>query len=328
MNKKFLAALIALVLVVTGGTVIFLFQQKDRISKLPVANQSQSGNVPDDGSQGDIVHDGVAYIYNKKLKNVLFLGVDKAAGSVVGEHVGRNGQADCILLLIMNEETKETTLLQISRDSMADIEIYGVGGDRLATEHQQIALQYAFGESEAKSCWLMKNAVSKLLYDIPISSTMALSVDGIGALTTAMGGVELTVPEDYTSVDPSFVQGTVVNLQGSLAERYVRYRDITVMGSNNGRMERQNQFIQAMFQQMKGVDTASFNTLLESADPYLTTDLSAEELRSLKNFRIKEEMEKVPGTAAPGPEHEEFTVDEQQLYELILKLFYVPVEGQ
>ena len=144
------------------------------------------------------------YEYNRNLRNVLFLGVDKEADSVVGETVGRNGQADCILLMIMNQETKETTLLQISRDSMTDVEIYGITGSHLATEHAQIALQYAFGESDSRSNWLTKNAVSHLLYEIPISSVMALTVDGIGEVTSAMGGVTLTVPRDYTSVDPSF----------------------------------------------------------------------------------------------------------------------------
>lgn len=319
MSKKVLILVMVLVCVCGGAGVFFLLQQKKQTESLPNA---QAQSTEEETVEDTVTYNGETYVYRKNLRTILFLGVDKEADSVVGETVGRNGQADCILLLIMDEETKETTILQISRDSMTDVDIYGITGSYLATEHEQLALQYAFGESDTKSCWLMKQAVSELLYGIPVNSTMALSVDGIGELTTAMGGVTLTVPEDYTSIDPSFVQGTTISLQGDLAEKYVRYRDINVMGSNNGRMERQNQFIQAMFRQMQGIDAASYTSLLNTADPYLTTDLSAEELKNLKNYTIREEMETVPGTAAPGEEHEEFTVDDQQLYELILKLFY------
>ena len=46
-------------------------------------------------------------------------------------------------------------------------------------------------------------------------------------------------------------------------------------------------------------------------------------MKNLKNYTIHQEIETVPGTAAPGEEHEEFTVDDQALYELILELFYI-----
>lgn len=320
MSRRVLAGLMILVCILAGVGVFLFFQQKKEFEQLPSAVVSEEETAASD----TVTYHGQTYVYNSDLTNVLFLGVDKEAGSVVGETVGRNGQADCILLLIMNRVTRETKLLQISRDSMTDIDIYGITGSYLTTERHQLALQYAFGESDARSCWLMKQAVSKLLYSVPIRSTMALSVDGIGKITEAMGGVTLTVPEDYTSVDPSFVQGVTLNLQGELAEKYVRYRDVTVTGSNNDRIERQNQFLQALFRQLQTVDTDTFQQILDTADPYLTTDLSVEELQNLREYTMSEEIAEVPGAAAPGPEHEEFTVDEQQLYELILELFYVP----
>lgn len=322
MSKKRLAGVLAAI-VLLAGTGMFLFLQKTgEEDSLPTAQVSQETAAETD----TITYNGQTYVYNQDLKNILFLGVDKEADSTVGETVGRNGQADCILLLIMNQKTQETTVLQISRDAMTDIEIYGITGSYLTTERRQLALQYAFGESDARSCWLMKQAVSNLLYSVPIRSTMALSVDGIGEITEAMGGVTLTVPDDYTSIDASFAEGATVTLQGELAEKYVRYRDITVTGSNNDRIERQNQFLQALVRQLQKLDSSAFQQILDTAESYLTTDLSAEELQNLRDYTMAEEIKEVPGTAAPGPEHEEFTVDEQQLYELILELFYIPEE--
>lgn len=60
------------------------------------------------------------------------------------------GQADCIMLLCMNTEDMTGTLLNISRDSMTDIDIYDISGDFVATEKQQLALQYAYGRALKK----------------------------------------------------------------------------------------------------------------------------------------------------------------------------------
>ena len=41
---------------------------------------------------------------------------------------------------------------------------------------------------------MTKEAVSNLLYEIPISSYLALSIEGVKELTDAVGGVQITVP--------------------------------------------------------------------------------------------------------------------------------------
>ena len=80
-------------------------------------------------------------------------------------------------------------------------------------------------------------------------------MDGIADITNLMGGVTLTVPEDYTDIDPAFKAGETIVLAGEQAEKYVRYRDVNVSGSNTQRMERQAQFMEALARQMQGNDT-------------------------------------------------------------------------
>lgn len=304
--------------------------QKDRTAAVLPSPAASGGTVAGTSQtmEDGVIYKGTAYTYNKNLKNILFLGVDRKLDAAGVETAGRNGQADCILLLVMDKETRRTTLLQISRDSMVQVGIYDISGRHLADERMQIALQYAYGDSDTKSCWLMKAAVSELLYGIPVDSCLSLTVEGIAAITDAMGGVTVTVPQDYTAIDESLQAGASVSLKGSLAERYVRYRDTDVTGSNSQRMQRQNEFLKAMFTQMKGErgNAAFYNHILDSASPYMTSDLDAEELKALSEYDMGDAMLEVPGTVSAGAVHDEFKVDDQKLYELILELFYRPVE--
>ena len=75
-----------------------------------------------------ITYNGKKYEYNTDLRTMLFMGVDKDETVTVKEITGRSGQADCLILLVLDTESKKTTLLEISRDSMADIKIYGMDG--------------------------------------------------------------------------------------------------------------------------------------------------------------------------------------------------------
>ena len=258
----------------------------------------------------------------------VFFGVDKREAVQVQEYPGRGGQSDAILLLVMDKETKTTQMLQVSRDSMVNLKIYDTDGNLLTEKRGQLALQYAYGDGEKKSCRLARDAVSELLYGIPISGYISLNMDGIVSIVDAIGGVPMTLKEDYTYVDPAYEKGTELVLDGAAAERFVRYRDIAVTGSNNIRMERQIVFLDALMGAVKGYvqKAEGYEQLLDSASPYMVTDLTAEEMKKLSEYQVEEPMQKVPGETMEGEEHDEYIVDDAALYEMILDLFYEKVE--
>ena len=55
-------------------------------------------------------------------------------------------------------------------------------------------------------------------------------------------------------------------------------------------------------------------------------DLSVDEMERMKSYEMKETIEKVPGEVKQGEEHDEFIVDNEKLQDLVIKLFYKPVE--
>ena len=46
-------------------------------------------------------------------------------------------------------------------------------------------------------------------------------MSGIVPIVDQIGG-DMTVPEDYTAIDPVFVQGSTITLNGELTEKYIR----------------------------------------------------------------------------------------------------------
>lgn len=321
-KQKVIITVIVLCLIVAIGCVLY------RVWKKNQTTVQSGGNVQEAEDSTTVTYQGEKYKYNRDLKNIVFFGVDKREAVQVQEYPGRGGQSDAILLLVMDKETKTTQMLQVSRDSMVNLKIYDTDGNLLTEKRGQLALQYAYGDGEKKSCRLARDAVSELLYGIPISGYISLNMDGIVSIVDAIGGVPMILKEDYTYVDPAYEKGTELVLDGAAAERFVRYRDIAVTGSNNIRMERQIVFLDALMGAVKGYmqKAEGYEQLLDSASPYMVTDLTAEEMKKLSEYQVEEPMQKVPGETMEGEEHDEYIVDDAALYEMILDLFYEKVE--
>lgn len=323
LNKKQIILLVVVVICVVATAGWLIYSQVEKTRK----TIRSGGNVQSTENDKVVIYNGKKYQYNKNLKNLVFLGVDKREAVKVQKYPGRSGQSDCILLLVMDEKEKTTQLLQISRDSMVNLKIYDSEGMLLAEEQGQIALQYAYGDGEKKSCRLARDAVSELLFGMPIEGYVSLNMDGIVTIVDTLGGIPITFEEDYTYMNPAYEKGAVVTLDGAAAEKFVRYRDIRVTGSNNDRMERQTIFLQALLKSVKSYvqEEKDYDTLLDSADPYMVTDLKAEEMKALSEYQIREKIEKVPGETVAGEVHDEYHVDDDALYELILDIFYKEV---
>lgn len=167
-NKKIKTVLLPLCAILLA--IVLLFAIASMLEK----KTSQSGKTQDSGSSGEvvsqsdsshntIVYEGNTYEYNSNLENYLFLGVDTKEEVVLQDTPGTAGQADCIMILSMDKETREGRILQISRDSMTDVDLYDANGNYYTTINAQIATQYAYGNGKDTSCWAMKKTVSELL---------------------------------------------------------------------------------------------------------------------------------------------------------------------
>ena len=148
--------------------------------------------------EGQILVNGEVWEYNDDILTFLCMGVDSRKGITEEKTPGKAGQADALLMVVVNPRDEDIKVIAINRDTMTDIEIYDTAGMYLGEESGQITLQYAYGDGREKSCQLMEQTVSELFYGIPIHGYGALDMQSIATLNDAVGGVEVTVLEDMT----------------------------------------------------------------------------------------------------------------------------------
>ncbi len=319
-----LMVILTILTVIAAGLIVK--DKRSRESKAVEGNtstqsQSQAG-------RDQIEYNGKTYEYNSNLTNILFMGIDKADDIDKTYMPGEAGQADCIMLLSLDQDTKEANIWQINRNSMTQVDLYDVSGNAYKTINKQLATQYAYCIGGSRSCWATEKTVGNMLYDLPIDGYVSLAVDGISEINDALGGVKVTMVEADEAVDASFVAGTDVVLKGDLAETYVRRRDINVFDSVTDRMRRQTTYITAMISQMKNKSGSSlYDTLSPFLDNYILTDLDAGQLEALKNYEYKtDDVHYLPGETTMGEKYEEFHIDETKLQQMLIDNFYTEVE--
>lgn len=271
-----------------------------------------------------IVQDGVTWRYNSRLRTVLFMGVDTRVGSENKIGIGNNGRSDTLLLFVIDPDKETIQLITLSRDTMTKVDVYDKDRKYLFSGKMQLTMQYSFGDNATRSCHLVKDKVSSLLYDLPIHNYCSLTLDGILAASDLLDGVKLTLEEDWTDIDPTYTAGSTITLKGEQLERFLRYRDIEVSGSNDVRMSRHGWFIRQLFGQMSRLGSTGVDMLLNKLDPYLETDMDAETIKQLTQFRFSDQILKIPGQTIPGKAHDEYYIDEEACKQMLLDVFYIP----
>lgn len=319
-KNSYMVILVVICALLLGGVGYTLVRDKEKQeSDSAKKTDSSSGQTSSDA----IVVDGVEYRLNTNIQTVLFMGIDKAAKSDMGGRAGENGQSDSLNLLIVDRETKKGQILQISRDAMVDIDIYSASGEKMISEPGQIALQYAYGDGDQESCRLTAGKVSELLYGVHVDSYLSLTMEGMVKAADAIGGITMTIPADYTWIDPAFEEGKMLTMDGEMVERYVRSRDTDVLDSNVQRMQRQSQFMGVLIEKLQAVNgTSDYLSLYQQMEPYMVTDMTADEMKALAEYEIDRNTISVPGEVVLKDGHAQYIVDNAQLQEIILKTFY------
>ncbi len=314
-----LAAVICLLIFINVGKGQLLDGNEDGIILTPDSAQSY-----DNGRF--VEHNGKKYEYNKNITSFLFMGIDKPELTENEVSYGRNGDADVLLLLTLDTQSGETNLISISRDTMAEMDVYSESGKYAGTKTQQICLAYAYGNGRETSCENEVEAVRKLFYNVPINSYLALDLSAISVLNDTVGGVTVESLETFKK----FTKGETVTLYGDDAETYVRSRNTEILDSNNTRMERQKQYLKAFFDKVVYETKNDLMTpvdLFNQASPYMVTNIGITQVSYLSSQLLGKSfsdfnMQNVPGEVKQGENYAEYYVDEEAFYEIFLDVYY------
>lgn len=290
--------------------------------------------------QGWIKYKGQIYAYNEEILTFLFMGIDKERDAVAVEEGTDGGQADALFLLVLNPKDKSIRVIGINRNTMTDVDLYNSEGAYMTTTTAQIAVQHGFGNGMQESCEYQVKAVRKLFYNLPIHGYCAINMNAVAALTDLVGGIELTALEDVKSTTMANAGAYILRknetqlLDGNMAYSYVRYRDINEAGSADMRLKRQQQFLEEFIKKTKSAlagDISLAIKLYNAASARMVTDVSADEVTYLASIAAgykfdREQLYSLKGETVMGEQFEEFYIDETALYEMILDIFYEPVE--
>lgn len=282
--------------------------------------------------EGQITVDGKSYVPKKNLTVILLIGVDHREDAETGG-TRDGGQADFLQLLVIDNLQRTVRRLALDRDTMTEITVLGILGDEAGTRVSQLALSHGFGDGKEQSCELTVRAVSKLLLDSHIDSYISMNMDGISELNDYLGGVTVTLEDDFSEMDPAMTPGATLTLRGEQAEYYVRGRMAVGDGLNASRMRRQEDYISkltVLLDQKVSQGQDAIQDMLDTLSPYLITDLGRGTIVNtayLARDYAREEPLKISGEHEPSKSgFMQFFPDEDSIQETVLELFYNPVE--
>ena len=320
-------AVIVIILVALLGIGYFLWQQTQGVMKTGTSEE-QSETASTAADQNTVEYEGNTYKYNDHLSNYLFMGIDSTEEVSEMESQQDAGQADSIYVVSLDRATEQVQVLSIPRDTITEIEVFNPSGTSLGMTDNHINLQYAYGDGKEESCELMKTAVSKLLHDLPIQGYYSMNISGISEIGKLVGDVEIVVPDDsLEEYDPYFKEGATVVINGDNVEEFLRYRDSGKSQSALVRQQRQKTYLKALvpkLQEKTQTNSSFVGDLLDDIQPYTVTNMGNDVFVKLLNAAGNNTLETqtVPGEGVEGQYYDEYHVDDDALYKLILSMFY------
>lgn len=281
--------------------------------------------------EGTINYQGAYYAPKDDLQTVLIMGLDKFEREEQTLAYTNKMQSDFLLLVVIDEEAQTCDLLHLNRDTMTEIPRLGFGGSSAGTFVGQLALAHTYGSGGSDSCLNAVKAVSNFLGGVKIDHYMTLTMDAVGKINDLVGGVTVTMLDDFTDLDPEMEKGKEITLKGDQALLYVRSRRELEDSSNLHRMERQRQYLNAFYEKLmeanRKVSGFLSSTLLKVNDDF-ESDCTVNQLEELSDLLEKcsvNPIRSLDGEAIQGEEFIEFYADEESVQDAVLSLFYTKV---
>ncbi|MDO4419410.1 MAG: LCP family protein [Ruminococcus sp.] len=252
--------------------------------------------------------DGVNYILNDDVQGILVLGLDKFDEARDDTGFYNDQQADFLMLFVVDNEKETFSAIHLNRDTMAEINVLGVAGEKIDTFTGQLALAHTYGNGREVSCRNTVDAVSGVLNDINIER----------------------INDDFSDIDDTLVMGETVTLNSTNVLNFVRTRQGLEDSSNTARMTRQQDYLTSLFKAFneKAEEDESFivDSALKLSD-YIVSNYTVNQLENLiENLSTYEfkEIYSIDGESKAGEKFMEFYADQNDVNRLLLDLFYIP----
>ena len=273
------------------------------------------------------------YCYYHQIESYLFLGTDYTGNghSGTGDYVG--DMADFLTLLVIDRTDKKYSVLQLNRDTMTKVRLIQKNGEGRATATQQLCTAHWYGGNVKHSDRNTLETVEKLLGGIKINGYYTLSMEYIPEINKAVGGVEVTIEDDFSDADPSLEKGKTLTLTDEQAVHYIHDRMNVGDGENTSRMRRQKLYMEKWYEKAlrKLKEEPNWvNSLYREFMEISSTNLKGRDISKIVN-RISsyssEGIKTIDGTVklgkalGDGLEHTEFYLSQDSLVSVMKELY-------
>ena len=271
---------------------------------------------------------GIACRPKRNIRSYLIMGIDDTAAQGDGYVMG--GQCDVLNLLVVDHTNMTYQYLPINRNTICDVRWYDVDGNDMGTSEIQIAFAHAVGDGGAFSCENAVEAVSNYLGGVKIQSYIALDIASIATINRLVGGVTVTIEDDFSATDPSLVKGETITLTDEQAETFVRARmSMADDSSNEARMRRQQVYLDALRTQMlekARADAEYALSVYDALEREMVTNMNGKAFSRLVNGLTKcENQGPVEITGAIGEDdlgYATFIADKDSVRDAAIALYY------
>lgn len=273
-------------------------------------------------------YNGVEYVKNEDVESFLILGLDKFEDAINNDSYNNDQRADFLMLLVFDNSEKKFTAVHLNRDTMVNMNVLGVAGQKIGTVNKQLALAHTYGNGRDVSCRNTADAVSELLNGVKVNHYLSTTMDAVPILNDLLGGVEVTVLDDFSGIDDTLIKGETVTLHGDHALTYVRERYGLEDSSNSTRMVRQRQYMTAVYDKAMLKIENDDNFVIEASSKladYIVSDRSVNQLqeiaKKLSQYKFTE-IETLEGESVIKDGLMEFRPDADSIDKIVFELFY------
>lgn len=314
---KYISLVLIFILLIAIGIVLFYIRDPEPTSEV-------SSVIYDDYHTHE--YQGVNYEYNSSITTILLLGIDST------DPENEQGQADVISLLLLDRENQHIELLNIPRDTMTEILLSDIEGNSLGWQTQHLNLAYSYGRIPANGCMNTAQAVSRLLYNVPVPKYAAIDLGKMSDMHAIVGDLEVTIPNNSLAyLGWQWREGKTVTITEENLETYLRSRDTDENFSNTERMERQEAYLKSYIAKFKQLLETDYDSTIQKVSSLLediTTNISYSDVEVYSEMLLtysydpETDIYTLPGTNTVGDLHDEYVPDMTQVEDLVINLFY------
>ncbi len=296
---------------------------------------SEDGFLMDEQSEelaalGSLKLNGNIYSYYHDFETYLIMGTDKTGAD---SKVYQGSMSDFLMLVIVDKTDNNYSFLPINRDTMSEVRLIQDDGTGVATAELQLCTAHWYGGNAEQSCANTVESISKLFGGLKINGYYAIPMDEIPKLNHSVGGVTVTLLEDFQDIDRQMKKGETLALSDEQAYRYIHDRYGVGDEKNTSRMKRQQQYMEAFFTKAKEKaksDKAYVGQLFREFEQTATTNLTAKKISGLTNRLIKGTQKgffEIKGTSkigkalGDGIDHAEFYPDKESIIDVMTKIY-------